>query len=92
MWAVIYVAQRTNDFAFQEIQKTHAASVSLILKAASEITNLLSKSTSTKDQGTNSHFALRKLQSKFDYLRSDFERINKFAKQIFLNFKQTFLL
>ena len=45
----ISVAQRTNDVGLQEIQKTHAASVSLILKAASEFTNLLSKSIFSKD-------------------------------------------
>ena len=33
-----------------------------------------------REQGTNSRFTLRKLRSEFDYLQSDFERINKFCE------------
>ena len=42
-------SKRFNSSVWTVIQITHAASVSLILKAASEITNLLLKSTSSKD-------------------------------------------
>ena len=48
VWTDTPVAQRADDIALQVIQKTHTASVSLILKAESEITNLLSKCISVK--------------------------------------------
>ena len=70
------MAQRTNDIALQQIQKTHAASVSLIVKAASENTNSLSKSASRKDDIMipltmlkDSLFLVRKMSQSINQLR-----------------------